>query len=346
MTTSGTLQTATVGLSSCFEVTHRRQVRRRRQDQQQTTGPGTADKQGATGSSASIPNDSPLGPSRRQSEIWRTWRRSSVHSITDATEAVMAACDWLAKNKVRRIEAHTHPHHQASQAVAQQIAMVRTGDCHDKNKQILGGQVDVTSHRASARYRSAESRPGPLGARSTSALMPVMLPGEKLLPNASVLALDGHERLQSRALVLPGPARQRKRWLKRRPTSTDRQLRAARVALAPMKHERGQQRRDSDYRPDHRRRCRSIGSCACGVSRSSMDTFTTSPHTFVSLADDEVIEVAEGRGAHRTVARCAVPARSLFSDESGRVLRGREHHPTRRWIPDRSRGARPPRCGR
>ncbi|HYN34863.1 MAG TPA: GNAT family N-acetyltransferase [Ilumatobacteraceae bacterium] len=73
------------------------------------------------------------------------------HGRGFATEAVMAVCDWLAENKVRRIEAHIHPRHEASQAVAQRIGMVRTGDCDDEDEEIWAAELGVTSHRASAR---------------------------------------------------------------------------------------------------------------------------------------------------------------------------------------------------
>ena len=55
-----------------------------------------------------------------------------------ATEAVMAVSDWLAGRSVRRIEAHIHPRHEASQAVAERIGMVRTGECDDEDEEIWG----------------------------------------------------------------------------------------------------------------------------------------------------------------------------------------------------------------
>lgn len=60
-----------------------------------------------------------------------------------ATEAVMAVCDWLAENTVRRIEAHIHPRHEASQAVAQRIGMVRTGECDDEDEEIWAAEFAV-----------------------------------------------------------------------------------------------------------------------------------------------------------------------------------------------------------
>lgn len=81
------------------------------------------------------------------------------HGRGFATEAVMAVRDWLAENKVRQIEAHIHPRHEASQAVAQRIGMARTGDCDDEDEEIWAAELDVTSHRASAAYRHAESLP-------------------------------------------------------------------------------------------------------------------------------------------------------------------------------------------
>lgn len=73
------------------------------------------------------------------------------HGRGFATEAVMAVRDWLAENEVRHIEAHIHPRHEASQAVAQRIGMVRTGDCDDEDEEIWAAELDVTSHPTSAR---------------------------------------------------------------------------------------------------------------------------------------------------------------------------------------------------
>lgn len=58
-----------------------------------------------------------------------------------ATEAVMAVRDWLAEHTVRRVEAHIHPRHVASQAVAQRIGMVRTGECDDEDEEIWAADV-------------------------------------------------------------------------------------------------------------------------------------------------------------------------------------------------------------
>ena len=66
-----------------------------------------------------------------------------------ATEAVMAVCDWLTGRTVRRIEAHIHPRHEASQAVAQRTGMVRTGECDDEDEEIWAADYDVTAHRSS-----------------------------------------------------------------------------------------------------------------------------------------------------------------------------------------------------
>jgi len=73
------------------------------------------------------------------------------HGRGFATEAAIAVCDWLAENDVRRIEAHIHPRHEASQAVAQRIGMVRTGDRDDEDEEIWAAELNVTSDRASVR---------------------------------------------------------------------------------------------------------------------------------------------------------------------------------------------------
>lgn len=92
------------------------------------------------------------GSSRQRSlASWRTSPRSSVHEIKDAgspTEAVMAVCDWLAERTVLRIDAHIHPCHEASKAVAQRIGMVRTGECDDEDEEIWSADYDVTAHRS------------------------------------------------------------------------------------------------------------------------------------------------------------------------------------------------------
>jgi RimJ/RimL family protein N-acetyltransferase len=67
-----------------------------------------------------------------------------------ATEAVTAVSDWLGERAVRRIEAHIHPRHEASQAVAQRIGMVRTGECDGDDEEIWAADFDVTAHRTSS----------------------------------------------------------------------------------------------------------------------------------------------------------------------------------------------------
>ncbi len=62
-----------------------------------------------------------------------------------ATEAVIAVYDWLAENSVRRIEAHIHPRHETSQAVAQRIGMVRTGECDDEDEEIWAAELAVAA---------------------------------------------------------------------------------------------------------------------------------------------------------------------------------------------------------
>ncbi len=61
-------------------------------------------------------------------------------------EAVAAVRDWLAANTVRRMEAHIHPRHEASQAVAQGIGMVRSGECDDEDEEIWAVEFAVTTH--------------------------------------------------------------------------------------------------------------------------------------------------------------------------------------------------------
>ena len=63
-----------------------------------------------------------------------------------AREAVTAVRDWLAANTVRRMEAHIHPRHEASQAVAQGIGMVRSGECDDEDEEIWAVEFAVTTH--------------------------------------------------------------------------------------------------------------------------------------------------------------------------------------------------------
>ena len=60
-----------------------------------------------------------------------------------ASEAVTALRDWLAANNVRRIEAHIHPRHEASQAVAERIGMVRSGECDDEDEEIWAAELAV-----------------------------------------------------------------------------------------------------------------------------------------------------------------------------------------------------------
>ena len=64
-----------------------------------------------------------------------------------ATDAVTAVRDWLAANTVRRLEAHIHPRHEASQAVAQAIGMVRSGERDDE--EIWAVDLAVPTHWSS-----------------------------------------------------------------------------------------------------------------------------------------------------------------------------------------------------
>ncbi len=59
-----------------------------------------------------------------------------------ATEAVRAVRDWLTEINVRRVQAHIHPDHEASQAVAQRIGMVRTGQCDEEDEEIWAAVTD------------------------------------------------------------------------------------------------------------------------------------------------------------------------------------------------------------
>lgn len=60
-----------------------------------------------------------------------------------ATEAVVAVRNWLVENSIRRIEAHIHPGHRASGAVAERIGMARTGECDDDDEEIWAADLDV-----------------------------------------------------------------------------------------------------------------------------------------------------------------------------------------------------------
>ena len=65
-----------------------------------------------------------------------------------ATEAVSGVCGWLAENDVRRIEAHIHRGHEASQAVAQRIGMIRTGECDDDGEEIWAAEFADTANQS------------------------------------------------------------------------------------------------------------------------------------------------------------------------------------------------------
>jgi len=58
-----------------------------------------------------------------------------------ATEAVVAVCDWLVDTSVRRIEAHVHPGHEASRALAQRVGMLRTGERDDEGEEIWAAEL-------------------------------------------------------------------------------------------------------------------------------------------------------------------------------------------------------------
>lgn len=53
-----------------------------------------------------------------------------------ATEAATGMCEWLTANDVRRIEAHVHPDHVASQVVAAHIGLVQTHELDDEGEEI------------------------------------------------------------------------------------------------------------------------------------------------------------------------------------------------------------------
>ncbi len=53
-----------------------------------------------------------------------------------ATEAARVLCDWLRENGPPRIEAHIHPRHVASQAVAHGIGLNLTDEVDDEGEQV------------------------------------------------------------------------------------------------------------------------------------------------------------------------------------------------------------------
>lgn len=53
-----------------------------------------------------------------------------------ATEAATAMCEWLADHGIRRIEAHIHPRHVASQSVAANIGLGPTHELDDEGEEI------------------------------------------------------------------------------------------------------------------------------------------------------------------------------------------------------------------
>ena len=53
-----------------------------------------------------------------------------------ATEASTAMVEWLVAKGVEHIEAHIHPDHQASQRVAEQLGLMRTGETDDDGEQV------------------------------------------------------------------------------------------------------------------------------------------------------------------------------------------------------------------
>lgn len=53
-----------------------------------------------------------------------------------ATEAAKAMCDWFVRNGVRRITAHVHPLHVASQRVASAIGLAATGETDDDGEEV------------------------------------------------------------------------------------------------------------------------------------------------------------------------------------------------------------------
>lgn len=62
-----------------------------------------------------------------------------------ATEAANGVCGWLVEHKVRRIEARIHPRHLASQAVAQRIGMLRSGECDGDDEEIWVAELADTA---------------------------------------------------------------------------------------------------------------------------------------------------------------------------------------------------------
>lgn len=58
-----------------------------------------------------------------------------------ATEAAAAVCEWLHENDVRRVEAHIHPHHLSSQAVAERLGLLRTEQCDDDGEEVWAAEL-------------------------------------------------------------------------------------------------------------------------------------------------------------------------------------------------------------
>ena len=61
-----------------------------------------------------------------------------------ATEAVRAVIDWLTKNDVRRLEAHIHRAHAASQTVAQRVGLSDTGVVDDDGELVWAADARLS----------------------------------------------------------------------------------------------------------------------------------------------------------------------------------------------------------
>jgi RimJ/RimL family protein N-acetyltransferase len=65
------------------------------------------------------------------------WLIGSAHQGRGlATEAAGAMCDWLARQGVRRLTAHIHTDHVASQHVAARLGLIDSGALDDDDEQI------------------------------------------------------------------------------------------------------------------------------------------------------------------------------------------------------------------
>jgi RimJ/RimL family protein N-acetyltransferase len=64
------------------------------------------------------------------------WQRRGI-----AVEAAGAMCDWLVAGGVRRLEAHIHPAHVASQRVAESLGLVDSGEIDDDGEGVWRREI-------------------------------------------------------------------------------------------------------------------------------------------------------------------------------------------------------------